>query len=166
MEREAVLGDRGKEHRGVRRASGFSLPELLAVFALIAIVIAIGIPIVNEQIRIAEVRAVADDLVLHLRAARVLSVTKHKTITFTIFVDPTNKFKYEGNDGKDRTFETPSRVRIAPASDHTIDFKDNGSVSVPSTVIIESDVSGSCERWTATVSTMGLTKLAHERVNL
>jgi hypothetical protein len=141
------------------------LPELLAVFALIAIAIAIGVPIVNEQIRIAEVRAVADDLVLHLRAARVLSVTRHRPITFNIYVDPSNYFEYDGNRGL-KQYWMPSRVRIAPASDHTIDFKDNGSVSVPSTVIIESDVSGSCERWTATVSTMGLTKLAHERVNL
>jgi Tfp pilus assembly protein FimT len=135
------------------------------VFALIGIALAIGIPIVNEQIRIAEVRAVADELVLHLRTARVLSVTKHRSIKFEIFVDPTNKFRYEGNDGKQRLYETPSRVRIAAGSDPTIDFRENGSVSAPSTVIIESDVSGSCERWTATVSTMGKTQLAHERVN-
>ena len=150
---------------GARRTSGFSLPELLAVFALIAIALAVGIPIVNEQIRIAEVRSVADNLVLHLRTARVLSVTKQKPIQFKVYADPTNSFEYEGNNGALKKFYMPSRVRIAAGSDPTIAFRENGSVSAPSTVIVESDVSGSCERWTATVSTMGLTKLAHERVN-
>lgn len=134
------------------------------MFALIAITMAIGVPIVNEQIRIAEVRAVADDLVLHLRAARVLSVTRHETIEFKIYADPNNYFEYDGNRGI-RKYWMPSRVRIATGSDPLIDFRENGSVAAPSTVIIEADVSGSRERWTATVSTMGRTQLAHERVN-
>ena len=37
-----------------RGAAGYSLAELLAVLALIAIVLAIGIPLVNEQVRIAD----------------------------------------------------------------------------------------------------------------
>ena len=148
----------------MRGAAGFSLPELLAVIALMAIAVAIGIPIVNEQVRMAEVRAVADDLVLHLRAARSLSVTRHHLIHFNIYADPNNYFEYEGHRGV-KQYWMPSRVRIAAGSDTVIDFRENGSVSAPSTVIIESDVSGSCERWTATVSTMGRTQLAHERVN-
>lgn len=147
------------------RASGFSLPELLAVLAMMAIAVAIGVPIVNEQIRIAEVRAVADDFVLHLRAARVLSVTRHKPITVNIYADPTNYFEYEGNNGAVKQYWMPSRVRIATSSDHAIAFRENGSVTAPSTVIIEADVSGSRERWTATVSAIGSTRLAHERVN-
>jgi len=146
------------------RNDGFSLPELLAVMALIAIAIGVGIPIVNEQVRIAEVRAVADDLALHLRAARMNAVTKRKTITFTVNVDPTNTFSYEGKSGTTK-IATPGRVRIATASDRSINFKRNGSVDVASSIILESDVSGSRERWTATVNTMGSTKLAHERVN-
>jgi len=147
------------------RDRGFSLPELIAVVALLGIAIAIGIPIVNEQVRIAEVRAAADDLALHLRAARMISVTKHKPITFRVLVDPTNAFTYEGNNGKERRIETPGRVRISPASDATILFKQNGSVEVAASVILESDVSGALERWTATVNTMGVASLVHERVN-
>ena len=116
-------------------------------------------------VHLAEVRAVADELVMHLRAARSVSVTSHRPVRFEIFVDPTNKFRYEVSDGKWRLFETPGRVRIAAGSDPTITFRENGSVSAPSTVIIESVVSGSRERWTATVSTIGRTQLAHERVN-
>ncbi len=133
--------------------------------ALIGIAVAIGIPIINEQVRIAEVRAVADDLALHLRAARSIAVTKHKTITFTVNVNPPYSFSYEGRDGSPKEIKTPGRVRIASASSRSINFKRNGSVDVASSVIVESDVSGARERWTATVSTAGLTKLAHERVN-
>ena len=132
---------------------------------MVAIAIGVGIPIVNEQVRIAEVRAAADDLALHLRAARMISVTKHKTITITVYVDPTSTFEYEGLNGKLKTIAMPGRVRIAAASDRSFNFKENGSVDVASTIILESDVSGARERWTATVSTVGLTTLSHARVN-
>jgi len=144
---------------------GFSLPELLAVLAMVAIAIAVGIPLVNEQVRIAEVRAAADDLALHLRAARMISVTKHKPITFTVYVDPTSTFEYEGMNGKTKHVAMPNRVRIDPASDRLILFKGNGSVAVASTIILESNVSGARERWTASVNSVGLTTLAHARVN-
>jgi prepilin-type N-terminal cleavage/methylation domain-containing protein len=146
-------------------AQGFSLPELLAVVALLGIAIAIGIPIVNEQVRIAEVRAAADELALHLRAARMIAVTQRRTIEFTVNVDPDNSFSYLGNDGKLKTFSTPERVKISDASDRSILFKRNGSVDASSSVILESVVSGARERWTATVNTMGLATLVHERVN-
>ena len=132
---------------------------------MVAIAIAVGIPIVNEQVRIAEVRAAADDLALHLRAARMISVTKHKTITFTVSVDPTSTFEYEGLNGKPKLVAMPARVRIAPASDRVINFKGNGSVDVASTIFLESDVSGARERWTASVNSVGLTTLLHARVN-
>ncbi len=133
--------------------------------ALIAIAIGIGIPIINEQVRIAEVHAAADELVLHLRAARMISVTKRETIRFTVNVDPTNSYSYLGKNGVLRTFPTPVRVRIATASDRSIDFKRNGSVDAAASIILESDVSGARERWTASVNAMGLATLVHERVN-
>ena len=132
---------------------------------MVAIAIAVGIPIVNEQVRIAEVRAAADDLALHLRAARMISVTKHKTIPFTVYVDPTSMFEYEGLNGNAKRVAMPARVRIDPASDRLINFKGNGSVDVASTIILESNVSGARERWTASVNAVGLTTLSHARVN-
>jgi Tfp pilus assembly protein FimT len=133
--------------------------------AMVAIAVGIGIPIVNEQLRIAEVRAAAADLVLHLRAARQISVTKRKTITFTVNVDPVSAFEYEGLNVPRKYIAMPGRVRISPASDRSILFKKNGSVEVASTIILESEVSGARERWTATVNTVGLTTLTHERVH-
>ena len=135
------------------------------MLALVAIAVGIGVPLVNEQLRMAEVRAAADDLVLHLRAARMISVTKRKSIEFKVNVDPVSTFEYEGLTGPRKYVAMPGRVRIASASDSLIVFKKNGSVDVASSIILESDVSGACERWTATVTTVGLTTLSHERVN-
>lgn len=149
---------------GRSRQAGFSLAEMLAVLALIGISIAIGIPLVNEQIRIAEVRGAADDLALHLRAARMLAVTKHKTIVFTVNIDPANTFSYEGNNGLTKTISMPGRVKIVTGSRASISFKLDGSVDALSTVILESNVSDKLERWTATVNTLGLTTLAHQRI--
>jgi prepilin-type N-terminal cleavage/methylation domain-containing protein len=156
--------EQGPGDRASRCTRGFSLPELLAVLALFAIAIAIGIPLVNEQVRMAEVRAAAADLAVELRAARMSSVTRHTTIKFTVDVDE-NYFTYLGNNGQYRKITMPGRVRIAPASDRVINFKENGSVAFASSIILESDVSGSLERWTANVTTMGMPTLVHERVN-
>ena len=157
------------------RQAGFSLAEMLIVIAFIAIAVAIGIPLVNEQVRIAEVRSSADDLALHLRAARMLAVAKHKTIVFTVTADPTNEFFYRasddsaiftagGNPKKRGPFKMPGKVKIATGSAGTITFLQNGAVSATSSVILESQVSSSLERWTATVNTVGLTTLAHVRI--
>jgi len=155
--------------------AGFSMAEMLIVIAFIGIAVGIGIPLVNEQVRIAEVRSSADDLALHLRAARMIAVAKHKTIVFTVSADPTNTFSYAASDnsaifsgGSDPRlrgpFKMPTRVKIATGSDGTINFFQNGAVDFSSSVILESQVSDSLERWTATVNTVGLTTLAHQRI--
>jgi hypothetical protein len=112
-------------------------------------------------VRIAEVRAAADDLALHLRAARSIAVTGHTTIPFTVEVDPVDLFKYIGSDGNDKEIDA-RRVRIAPASARSINFKER-PVDVAS-IILESTSpaprsGGPCR------NTAGLTKLDHERRN-
>jgi prepilin-type N-terminal cleavage/methylation domain-containing protein len=165
MAREGTLRVRPSGDRSASDARGFSLPELLAVMALVAIAIAIGIPLVNEQVRIAEVRAAADELAVHLRAARMIAVSKHTTITFSVMPDPDNCFEYKATDGLKRRIGMPERVRIAPSSDRAINFKQNGSAELAGSIVLESRVSGATERWTANVSTMGIASLVHERVN-
>ena len=159
------MGVRRVFDRASSRSAGFSLPELLAVLALVAIAIAIAIPLVNEQVRIADVRAAADDLAVHLRAARMISVTTHAPIKFTVLVDPDNKFNYPSTDGIQRWYPMPARVRITAASVNKIEFQSNGSVVAAGAIVLESLVSGSTERWTASVSMMGMPTLVHERVN-
>jgi prepilin-type N-terminal cleavage/methylation domain-containing protein len=147
-----------------RTQAGFSLAEMLAVLALIGITIAIGIPLVNEQLRIAEVRAAADDMAVHLRAARMLAVTRHKDVAVTVNVEPTNSFSYEGPDGLQRTITMPGRVNIKTGSTGSITFHSNGSSGASSTVTIESAVPNATERWTLSVNTVGLVSVAHVRV--
>lgn len=147
------------------RQAGFSLAEMLIVVAIIGIAVAIGIPLVNEQVRIAEVRTAADQLAIHLRAARMIAVSKHKNIVVTVGADPTNSYSYEGTNGDTRTIAMPGVVKIMGSSATSVTFKVDGSTTAATTITIESVVSGATERWTVTTNTLGLTKLAHTRVS-
>jgi prepilin-type N-terminal cleavage/methylation domain-containing protein len=154
----------GPECRRQRGEAGFNLAEMLVVLALIGSVIAIGIPVVGEQLRIAEVRSVADEMAVHLRAARMIAVSHHKDIVVTIGVDPTNTLSYEGTNGETRTITMPGRVKIKSGSAASITFHSDGSSGASSTVTTESLVSSATERWTLTVNTVGLVSVAHVRV--
>jgi len=146
------------------KSRGFSLPELLVVLALIGIIAAMGVPFVNEQIRIAEVRSAADELGVHLRAARMIAVSHRKDIVVTVTADPGNTMSYEGTEGITRTITMPARVKIKSGSTATITFRSDGSSLASSTVTAESAVSDKTERWTLTVSTVGLVSVAHVRI--
>jgi prepilin-type N-terminal cleavage/methylation domain-containing protein len=154
----------GPECRPRRADGGFSLAELLVVLALIGAVVAMGIPLVNEQMRIAEIRSVTDQIAVHLRAARMIAVSKHKDIVVTINADPTNSVTYEGTNGDTREIKMPGRVIIKSGSSASITFHSDGSSGATSTVTTESVVSNATERWTLTVNTVGLITVAHVRV--
>lgn len=147
-----------------RVEAGFSLAEMLVVLALAGIVVAIGIPLMNEQVRIAEVRAAADELAVHLRAARMIAVSHHKDIVVTVSADPTNTLSYEGTNGDTKTITMPGRVKIKAGSTATITFHSDGSSGASSTVTTESAVSNATERWMLTVNTVGMVSVTHVRV--
>jgi prepilin-type N-terminal cleavage/methylation domain-containing protein len=147
-----------------RRQAGFSLAELLAVLALMGIVLAIGIPLINEQVRIADIRSAADQMAVHLRAARMIAVSHHKDIVVTVSVDPTNTYSYETTNGSIRTVQMPGTAKVISGSTGTITFHSDGSSGAASTVTIESLVSTQTERWVLTVNTLGLVSVAHTRV--
>jgi general secretion pathway protein H len=143
---------------------GFSLPELLVVLAIIGAIVAISIPLVNERVRIAELRAVSDELAVHLRAARMLAVTKHQDVAVTISVDPTNEISYPDSNGQPRIVKMPGRVKIKTGSTGTITFKSDGSSTAAGTVTTESAVSTAIERWILTVNTVGMVSISHVRI--
>ena len=147
-----------------RREAGFSLPEMLAVLALIGITVAIGIPLVNQQLKTAEVRGAADLMGVHMRAARMIAVSHHKNIAFTVNATPTNTYEYEGTDGVTRTIAMPGKVEIATGSTATITFRSDGSTLATGSVVIESAVPNAIERWTLSVNLMGLVSITHVRV--
>jgi prepilin-type N-terminal cleavage/methylation domain-containing protein len=153
----------GPERR--RRAqSGFSIAELLAVLAIIGAIVAMGIPLVSEQIRIAEVRQITDQIAVHLRAARMIAITQHKDVVVTVSVDPTNTVQYTGANGEVRLITMPGQVKITSGSSVSITFHSDGSSGATSTVTTESVVSKATERWTLTVSTIGMVSVAHVRI--
>lgn len=154
----------GPERRRRRAEAGFSLVELLVVVAIVGAIIAMGIPLVNEQLRIAEVRSITDEIAVHLRAARMIAVSHHKDIVVTVGVDPTNSISYEGTNGDTRTITMPGRVKIKSGSTLSITFHSDGSSGATSTVTTESTVSSATERWTLTVNTIGHVSVVHVRV--
>jgi prepilin-type N-terminal cleavage/methylation domain-containing protein len=147
-----------------RTQRGFSLPELLVVLAIIGAIVVMAIPLVNEQIRIAELRAVSDELAVHLRAARMLAVTTHNNVAVTISVDPTNTLSYPDSNGQTRIVKMPGRVKIKSGSTPSITFKSDGSSGASSTVTTESAVSTATERWILTVNTVGMVSVSHVRI--
>ena len=148
-----------------RTQRGFSLPELLVVLAIIGAIVAMSIPLVNEQIRIAELRAVSDQMAVHLRAARMLAVTTHNNVDVTISVDPTNTLSYPDSNGQTRTIKMPGLVKIKSGSTPSITFKSDGSIAgTSSTITTESAVSTATERWILTVSTVGMVSVSHVRI--
>lgn len=147
-----------------RTQRGFSLPELLVVLAIVGAIVAISIPLVNEQVRIAELRAVSDELAVHLRAARMIAVSHHKDIVVTVVPDPTNTLSYEDTYGQTRTIRMPGRVKIKTGSTTSITFHSDGSSGASSTVTTESAVSTATERWILTVNTVGMVSVSHVRI--
>jgi prepilin-type N-terminal cleavage/methylation domain-containing protein len=147
-----------------RAQRGFSLPELLVVLAIIGAIVAISIPLVNEQIRIAELRSVADEMAVHLRAARMIAVSHHKDIVVTVSVDPTNTISYEDTYGQTRTITMPGKVKIKAGSAASITFHSDGSSGTSSTVTTEAAVSTAIERWILNVNTVGMVSVSHVRV--
>jgi len=147
-----------------RAQTGFSLPELLIVLAIIGAIVAISIPLVNEQIRIAELRAVSDELAVHLRAARMLAVTTHQDVVVTISADPTNEFSYPDSNGQTRLIKLPGPVKILTGSTASITFHSDGSSGTSSTVTTESVVSNATERWVLSVNTVGMVSISHVRI--
>ena len=146
------------------KKNGFSMVEMLIVIAFIGITVGIAIPLVNEQVRIAEIRAAADEIAVHLRAARMIAVSHHKDIVVTVSADPANTVSYEGTNGAVRTMSMPNRVKIKSGSASSITFHSDGSTGSSSTVTTESAVSASTERWTLTVNILGMVSVAHARV--
>jgi prepilin-type N-terminal cleavage/methylation domain-containing protein len=154
----------GPVMRRRRLQAGFSLAELLAVLAIIGAIVAMGIPLINEQVRIAEARSISDQIAVHLRAARMIAVTQHKDVDVTISVDPTNTVSYTGANGELRLIAMPPRVKIKSGSSVLIRFKSDGSANATGTLTTESAVANAIERWTLTVNTVGMVSVAHVRV--
>jgi prepilin-type N-terminal cleavage/methylation domain-containing protein len=144
---------------------GFSLGELLVVVAIIGLVVMVAVPLIAEQVRAAEVRAAGDQLAMSLKAARMVAVTTHADVVFTIDVDPDNKYSYTDNKGRLREIEVPESVTIT-SSDGDITFEQNGSIDSVTAmdVVLEANMTGGdLDRWTISTSILGVASVTHDR---
>jgi Tfp pilus assembly protein FimT len=148
----------------VRVQSGFSIGELLVVLTIIGAIVAMGIPLVNEQVRLANIRAVTDEIAVHLRAARMIAVSQHKDVVVTINADPTNTVSYTGTNGETRLITMPPSLTIKTGSSVSITFHSDGSSGAVSSVLTEFVGPNFTETWTLTVSAVGMVSVSKVRV--
>ncbi len=144
---------------------GFSLPELLVVVAVIGLVVMVAVPLIAEQIRSAEVRAAGDQLAMSLKAARMVAVTTHTPVVFTVEVDPDNKYSYTDNKNNLREIVVPDSVSIT-SSDGDITFKLNGAIDSATAmdIVLEANMTGGdIDRWTVSTSILGVPSVTHDR---
>ncbi len=150
-----------------RRERGFSLSEMLVVVAILGLAVAIAVPLTAEQMKRAKIRSAADEFAMHLKAARMIAVSKRATINFVVTPDPANIYSYPGTNGLVRTFEMPTGVRIiSPTSATTIAFLANGSLAAANTTVLEASLADDVrEQWSVTTSVLGVSSVTHTRVS-
>ena len=144
---------------------GFSLPELLVVVAVVGLAVMVAVPLIAEQVRSAEVRAAGDQLAMSLKAARMVAVTTHADVVFTIEIDPDNKYSYTDNKNRLRETVVPDSVTIT-SSDGNITFEQDGSINsaTPMDVVLEANMTGGdIDRWTISTSILGVSSITHDR---
>ncbi len=148
-----------------RDQRGFSLGELLVAVAIIGLVVLVAVPLIAEQVRSAEIRAAGDQLTMSLKAARMVAVSTHANVVFTVEVDPANKYSFTDNKGVLRETTVPSSVTIT-SSDGNITFEDNGSIAsvTPMDIVLEANMTGGViDRWTISTSILGVSSISHDR---
>ena len=155
---------------GHTRCSGVTLAELLVVVTIVALAVSVAIPIIGGAVRAASARAAANGLSVNLRAARMLAVTTHKTMTLTVRAEPHARcfctptyYEYPGRDGRMRRFDMPRGVTIA-SSTTPIGFLPNGAATGASTTVIRAEVApDNIELWTIETSLIGVPTVRHAR---
>jgi len=157
------------ERSGPGGVNGFSVGELLAVLAIIALVVAVAIPLVSEQIRQAKIRGAADNYAMSLKAVRMIAVTKRTPQSMTLVnwdpnsTSPNNIYSYVDTHGDTSQVQLPQGVRLI-SSTTPITFLTNGSIAAQAVTVMEADLSaGVKETWTVTTTIMGVPTIDHAR---
>ena len=144
------------------RSRGFSFPETLLVVSVIGLAVAASVPLINEQVRSARVRAIADEFALSLRAVRMIAVSTRQDSVLAVDLAQ-NCFEYTDLGGKTRRFPLPIGARIASTTDASITFRPNGSVlgGTQSVVFEALRREVIVETWTFDVNTIGIPSVTH-----
>ena len=137
--------------------------------SIIALGVAVSVPLIAESVRTARIRAAAEQFVYSLRAARMIAVSKRAPLTMTVVAHPGNFYSYEDAYSRTRRTDLPDGARISSTTSATVEFQPNGSIAeVGHTAIFESGVVRPggvfevSERWTVTTNVIGVTNVSHE----
>lgn len=148
------------------RERGFTLPELLVVLAIGGLVLGVGIALVSDQVRSANVRGAADQFAVDLRAVRMIAVSRQANVDLVVQPDPQNRYSYTRADGVPVNVDLPPQVKIVSSAPTTIQFRSNGSVTAAATTVLEIALSGNVkERWTITTSAVGVPSVVKTRIS-
>ena len=151
--------DRSSRSNG---GAGVTLPELLVVLAIIAMIVTISIPLIAGAVRSSSARAAANAFAVNLKAARMLAVSINIPVAITVQEEPhpdcycsDTYYEYPDRRGVIRRTEMPPGVTIG-SSTPTITFMPNGSVPGGSNTTIRTQVSpGIVETWTIETTATG-----------
>jgi len=113
-----------------RRQAGFSLAEMLAVVAIIALVLLAVIPAFGNFSRSWRLRSAADEMLSTIRHVRQLSITTHQNVTIT-FTPSTRTYSYtDPIKGTTVSVKLPERITMVtnPSVSYAPQFRPNGSV--------------------------------------
>ena len=146
---------------------GFSLPELLAVIAILGIMVVFGGPAVNEAYRAYKVRSAADSLVTDLRALRYNAVANRASRTMTLNNQSNaapNQYTYVNAKGLTVTFNLEIGTNIETSSAASVTFNNYGATGASgnTTVSVSGMINDSRnDRYTITITPSGTVRSAY-----
>lgn len=143
---------------------GFSLAEILVVLAILALAVAVSVPLVWHQIARVRVHTAELQFAADLKVARMIAVSTRKHVIVQVNVDPVNEYTVPGRRGDERHVQLPDgiEIRSAPAS---IEFRPDGSVRAGAEILLVADaIDGTVEQWTLKIGVLGTVRTIHERL--
>ena len=150
------------------RERGFSLPELLAVIALMALMILFGGPAMADGFRSYKVRSAADILQTDVRALRYAAVASRTTMTMSLnnqsHATAPNQYSFTNSKGQAITRPIEHGVNLETTSAASITFGITGSTGVTSTqtLVVSMPINATRgDRYTISVTPSGTVQTAY-----
>ncbi|HKQ98558.1 MAG TPA: prepilin-type N-terminal cleavage/methylation domain-containing protein [Candidatus Polarisedimenticolia bacterium] len=150
------------------REHGFSIPELLAVMALMALLILFGGPAMADGFRSYKVRSAADILTTDVRALRYSAVATRASLTMTLnnqsHATAPNQYTYTNSKGVTIVRPIENGVNLETGSAASITFGTTGSTGLTSsqTLIVSMGINATRgDRYTISISPSGTVSTAY-----
>jgi Tfp pilus assembly protein FimT len=151
-------------HRLETSWRGVSFPELLVMIAILALAAMVTIPLIADRIHQAKLDAAAGQYAVTLRAARMIAVSKQRSVAVTVRAAPDNVYEYVDAAGRLRSTHLPDGAWFDPdESDATVVFAPDGSLDDATSTVIKARMSGGVvESWKIDVPLAGIPRVSHE----